>query len=163
MSHKDVAVLGGGCFWGVEDLIRNLDGVLDTSVGYCGGELANPKYEDVKTGRTGHAEVIRVVFDPTKISFEALLQQFFRLHDPTTLNQQGGDRGTQYRSVIFYQNEEQKRVAEIVKSQVDKSGKWKNPVVTEITAAKPYYEAEEYHQDYLVKNPNGYTCHYWRD
>lgn len=163
MVKTEVAVLGGGCFWGVEDLIRNLDGVIETSVGYSGGESTNPRYEEVKTGRTGHAEVIRIEFDPTKISFEALLQQFFRLHDPTTLNQQGGDRGTQYRSVIFYQNDEQKRTAEGVIQKVNQSGKWKNPVVTELSAAKPYYLAEDYHQDYLVKNPNGYTCHYWRD
>lgn len=163
MGYKEVAVLGGGCFWGVQDLIRNLDGVLATEVGYCGGESVNPKYEQVKTGESGHAEVIRVEFDPTKISFEALLRQFFRLHDPTTLNQQGGDRGTQYRSVIFYQNTQQKEIAEAVKAQVDKSGKWKNPVVTEITEARRFYVAEDYHQDYLIKHPDGYTCHYWRD
>jgi len=162
MIQTETAVFGGGCFWGVEELIRSLPGVLKTEVGYCGGTILNPVYEQVKTGRTGHAEVVKVDFNPHQISFEQLLEQFFRLHDPTTLNQQGNDIGTQYRSVIFFQTPEQEITAQKVKEKVQQSGKWKNPVVTEITPMASFYRAEEYHQKYLVKNPNGYTCHFWR-
>ncbi|MBL7716967.1 MAG: peptide-methionine (S)-S-oxide reductase MsrA [Bdellovibrionales bacterium] len=161
--QTSTAILGGGCFWGVEELLRTQKGVTEIDVGYSGGESKDPTYNDVKTGTTGHAEVVRVVFDPKILKYADLLRLFFRLHDPTTLNRQGNDRGTQYRSVIFYQDEEQKKIAEEVRNEVSKSGKWKNPVITEISKAKPFYRAEEYHQDYLVKNPNGYTCHYWRD
>jgi methionine-S-sulfoxide reductase len=163
MDRTEIATLAGGCFWGMEDIIRQIPGVLDTEVGYTGGTTTAPRYENVKTGRTGHAESIRVAFDPAKLSYEALLGWFFRLHDPTTPNRQGNDVGTQYRSAIFYHDEEQRRVAEAVKRRVDESGKWPRPVVTEIVPAGPFYPAEDYHQDYLVKNPGGYTCHWVRD
>ena len=159
---REVATLAGGCFWGVEDLLRQLDGVLDTEVGYTGGTLENPTYQDVRTGSTGHAEAVQVTFDPSRISYEEILRYFFRLHDPTTIDRQGNDRGTQYRSAIFVHDEEQRRTAERVRAEVDASGKWPAPVVTEIVAAGPFYPAEDYHQDYLVKNPGGYTCHYLR-
>lgn len=157
------ALLAGGCFWGVEDLLRKLNGVINTDVGYTGGHLKNPIYALVKSGNSGHAEAVEVTFDPTKVSYEQILEYFFRLHDPTTLNQQGNDVGPQYRSAIFYLNDEQKKIAEDVKNKVNKSGKWKKPVVTEIVKASEFTKAEEYHQDYLVKNPKGYTCHWLRD
>ncbi|HYS52424.1 MAG TPA: peptide-methionine (S)-S-oxide reductase MsrA [Thermoanaerobaculia bacterium] len=158
MTEK--ATLAGGCFWGVEDLIRKLDGVIDTTVGYTGGTLPNPRYEDVKTGRTGHAESIQIEFDPKKISYEQILEFFFRLHDPTTVNQQGNDRGTQYRSAIFYHDEKQREIADraIQKAQP----KWPRPIVTQIVPASDFWPAEEYHQDYLQRTPWGYTCHYIR-
>lgn len=160
---EETALLAGGCFWGVEELFRQLPGVLKTSVGYTGGSTSNPTYEQVKKGNTGHAEAIQISFDPKIIRYEDLLKYFFRLHDPTTLNRQGNDIGTQYRSAIFYLNEEQKTVANQVKADVEKSGRWKRPITTEITAAGPFYSAEDYHQKYLVKNPGGYTCHFLRD
>ncbi|MCC7441153.1 MAG: bifunctional methionine sulfoxide reductase B/A protein [Bdellovibrionales bacterium] len=160
---RETAVLAGGCFWGVEELIRQLPGVVETEVGYTGGEASAPRYDQVKTGRTGHAEAVRIVFDPARVSYEEILRFFFRLHDPTTLNQQGSDIGTQYRSAIFFQTEAQRRVAEKVKAEVDASGKWKKPVVTQIVKATEFTRAEEYHQDYLQKEPGGYTCHYLRD
>lgn len=156
----ETATLAGGCFWGVEELIRKLPGVADTTVGYAGGTLDKPRYEDVKTGRTGHAESLQIVFDPAKISFGDILDFFFRLHDPTTSNQQGNDIGTQYRSVIFYHDEDQRIVAESAK--VRAQAKWPRPIVTEIVPFKNFYPAEDYHQDYLKKYPNGYTCHYLR-
>jgi peptide methionine sulfoxide reductase msrA/msrB len=163
-AGEEVAVLAGGCFWGMEDILRKIPGVKATQVGYTGGFFKNPKYEDTHDGKSGHAEAVRVTFDPTKISFSELLEKwFFRMHDPTTLNRQGNDMGTQYRSAIFYTTPEQKRVAEEVKARVDTSGKWKRPLVTEIKEASEWYDAEEYHQDYLVKNPSGYTCHFLRD
>jgi peptide methionine sulfoxide reductase msrA/msrB len=162
-QKQETAVLAGGCFWGMEEIIRKLPGVIETKVGYTGGTLANPTYQQVCTGKTGHAEAIQIVFDPAKMSYEQLLGYFFRMHDPTTLNQQHNDIGTQYRSAIFYLSDEQKQTAERVTAQVDKSGKFKRPVVTEITKASPFYSAEEYHQKYLVKNPGGYTCHVLRD
>jgi peptide methionine sulfoxide reductase msrA/msrB len=158
------AVLAGGCFWGMEDLLRDIPGVIDTEVGYAGGTTANPTYEQVSSGRTGHAESVRVTFDPTKLSFADLLEKwFFRMHDPTTPNRQGNDRGTQYRSAIFYTSPEQKKAAEEAIARVNASGKWKQPIVTEIVAAGPFTRAEGYHQDYLVNNPGGYTCHFLRD
>jgi peptide methionine sulfoxide reductase msrA/msrB len=157
-----VAILAGGCFWGVEELIRKLPGVVETSVGYTGGTTADPVYEQVKTGATGHAEAIRVVFDPARLSYEDLLRYFFRLHDPTTANRQGNDIGTQYRSAIFVAGEDQRQVAERVIRQVDASGAWPRRVVTQVVPAGPFYPAEDYHQDYLQKHPNGYTCHYLR-
>ncbi|OGQ04153.1 MAG: hypothetical protein A2W61_04480 [Deltaproteobacteria bacterium RIFCSPLOWO2_01_44_7] len=160
---KEVATLAGGCFWGVEEIIRELPGVLETVAGYTGGTFKNPTYEDVRSGKTGHAESVQITYDPSKISYEDILKYFFKLHDPTTLNQQGNDRGTQYRSAIFYQNEEQKKIALKVKEEVSRSGKWKKPIVTEVVKAQNFYPAEDYHQDYLQKNPNGYTCHYVRD
>ncbi len=157
------ATFAGGCFWGVEELIRKLPGVIETVVGYTGGNLTDPKYEQVKMGSSGHAEAVQIKYDSAQISYEKVLEHFFRLHDPTTRNQQGNDVGTQYRSTIFYHDEEQKRVAEQVRDRVDQSGKWKNPVVTEIVAADTFYPAEDNHQDYLQKNPAGYTCHFLRD
>ncbi len=162
-AQHQIATLAGGCFWGVEELLREYPGVIKTRVGYTGGATSNPRYEDVKTGRTGHAEAIEIVFDPSRLSFEDLLLYFFRLHDPTTLNRQGNDRGTQYRSAIFYHDESQRLTAEAVKTKVDASGKWPKPVVTDIVPASPFYAAEDYHQKYLVKNPGGYTCHFVRD
>ncbi|QQR80707.1 MAG: bifunctional methionine sulfoxide reductase B/A protein [Deltaproteobacteria bacterium] len=159
----EIAILAGGCFWGVEELIRQLPGVKDTIVGYTGGIFPNPTYQDITTGRTGHAEAIKVVFDPEKVSYENLLNYFFRLHDPTTLNRQGHDMGNQYRSAIFYKDEKQKQIATQVKDRVNKSGKWSNSVVTEIVPSGEFYPAEDYHQDYLQKNPGGYTCHFLRD
>ena len=159
---KEIALFAAGCFWGVEELIRVIPGVLETEVGYTGGHTENPIYNQVKTGETGHAEAIQVVFDADKISYAEILKLFFKLHDPTTLNQQGNDIGTQYRSVIFYFNESQKQIAEQVKTEVDLSGQWKKQVVTALVEAKTFYTAEHYHQDYLQKNPQGYTCHYWR-
>ncbi|MGK5087499.1 peptide-methionine (S)-S-oxide reductase MsrA, partial [Bdellovibrionota bacterium FG-2] len=160
---QETAVLSGGCFWGVEDLLRKLPGVISTRVGYTGGVLDNPTYEQVKRGTTGHAEAVQIVFDPAKLSYQALLEYFFRLHDPTTQNRQGNDTGTQYRSTIFYANEAQKRVASEVKNKVEHSGKWKKPVVTEIAPAGPFFPAEECHQKYLEKHPDGYSCHYLRE
>jgi peptide methionine sulfoxide reductase msrA/msrB len=162
-SKKEKALLAGGCFWGVEELIREQPGVISTEVGYTGGTLANPTYEDVKKGNTGHAEAIEVVFDSTVLSFEQLLLFFFQLHDPTTLNRQGNDIGSQYRSAIFFQNDEQRSMAEKVIERVNASGAWKKPVVTEVVPAGKFYSAESYHQDYLRKHPNGYTCHWVRD
>ena len=162
-DNTETAILAGGCFWGMEDIIRKIPGVIETEVGYTGGTLDAPDYEHVKTGRTGHAESIKVVFDPKKLSYEALLAWFFRMHDPTTLNRQGNDVGSQYRSAIFYTSEAQKKTAERVKAETDKAGKWKKPIVTQIVPAAQFYPAEGYHQDYLVKNPGGYTCHFVRD
>ena len=159
----ETATLAGGCFWGMEDIIRKIPGVVSTTVGYTGGDSRNPKYEDVKWGTTGHAESIEVTYDPKTLSYEQLLDYFFRMHDPTTPDRQGNDRGTQYRSAIFYHNESQKKAAESVKDRVNRSGKWKHPVVTQIVPATTFYPAEDYHQDYLEKNPGGYTCHYLRD
>jgi peptide methionine sulfoxide reductase msrA/msrB len=160
----ETAVLAGGCFWGMEDILRKVPGVLETEVGYAGGQGARPNYEQVKTGRTGHAESIRVVFDPQKLSYADLLERwFFRMHDPTTANRQGNDVGTQYRSAIFVSSEEQRKTAEEVKQRVNASGRWKRPVVTEIVKAGEFTPAEDYHQDYLEKNPGGYTCHFVRE
>jgi peptide methionine sulfoxide reductase msrA/msrB len=160
----ETAVLAGGCFWGMEDLLRKIPGVLETEVGYTGGTTDKPVYEQVKTGRTGHAESVRITFDPKQISYADLLEKwFFKMHDPTTANRQGNDTGTQYRSAIFVTSEEQRKVAEQVTKKVDGSGTWKRPVVTEIVSAGPFTPAESYHQDYLVKNPGGYTCHWMRD
>ncbi len=154
----EIATLAGGCFWGMQDLLRKQPGVLSTEVGYTGGTVPNATYEH----HEGHAEAVLIRFDPTKTSYEALLHFFFRMHDPTTLNRQGNDLGSSYRSAIFYHDDTQRRVAERVKAEVDASGKWPRPVVTEIVPAGPWWRAEEYHQDYLVKHPGGYTCHWVR-
>jgi peptide methionine sulfoxide reductase msrA/msrB len=159
----ETAILAGGCFWGMEEIIRKIPGVIKTTVGYTGGTTPDPTYEDVCTGATGHAESIQVVFNPTRLSYESLLDYFFRMHDPTTLNRQHNDMGAQYRSAIFYTSDEQKQTAERVKTRWDKSGKFNRPITTEITAATTFYPAEEYHQKYLVKHPGGYTCHVLRD
>jgi peptide methionine sulfoxide reductase msrA/msrB len=162
-TTREVAILAGGCFWGMEDILRKIPGVLDTEAGYTGGTVDKPGYGDVHTGKSGHAESVRVTFNPQVITYEALLGFFFRMHDPTTLNRQGNDVGSQYRSAIFYTSDEQRKTAEAVKSRVNHSGKWPKPIVTEIVPAKPFYAAEDEHQDYLVKHPDGYTCHYLRD
>jgi methionine-S-sulfoxide reductase len=162
--QTEVAVLAGGCFWGVEEILRDVPGVIETDVGYTGGWLENPTYHDTHDSKSGHAEAIRVTFDPAVLSYEDLLEQwFFKLHDPTTLNRQGNDIGTQYRSAIFPLTPEQKEAAERVKARVDASGKWKRPITTSIEPAGKWYSAESYHQDYLRKNPGGYTCHFMRD
>jgi peptide methionine sulfoxide reductase msrA/msrB len=160
-AARQTATLAGGCFWGMEEILRQQPGVLDTTVGYTGGTLANPKYEDTHDGASGHAESIQVVFDPSKTSYAEILRTFFRMHDPTTPNRQGNDVGSQYRSAIFYNSEEQRKTALEIKAEVQKH--WKDPIVTEIVAAGPFYPAEDYHQDYLQKHPGGYTCHYLRD
>lgn len=162
MSATEIAIVAAGCFWGVEDLLRKIPGIVDTEVGYTGGQTDNPTYETVKTGRTGHAEAVEISFDPSKISYEQILDLFFKLHDPTTLNRQGGDVGTQYRSTIFVSGHEQRAIAEKVIARENTSGKWQRPVTTTIEELKQFYSAESYHQDYLQKNPGGYTCHYWR-
>ena len=157
-----LATFAGGCFWGMEDLFRAIPGVIDTTVGYTGGALDNPTYNHVKNGNTGHAETLQIEYDPARLSYDALLEFFFRIHDPSTPNRQGNDIGTQYRSAIFYHSEEQRAAAERMKAVVDQSGKWRKPVVTEIVPAGPFYPAEDYHQDYLQKHRGGYTCHFVR-
>jgi peptide-methionine (S)-S-oxide reductase len=152
------AILAGGCFWGVQDLMRRYPGVISTRVGYSGGDVPNATYRN----HGSHAEAIEIVFDPRIISFRDLLEKFFQLHDPTTLNRQGNDRGTSYRSAIFYTSPEQKRVAEETIADVDASGLWPGKVVTEVAAAGPFWEAEPEHQDYLQRIPYGYTCHFVR-
>lgn len=147
----------------MEDIIRKIPGVLKTEVGYTGGTTAAPTYHDVKTGRTGHAEAIEVTFDPARLSFGELLEKwFFTMHDPTTRNQQGNDIGSQYRSAIFYTSPAQESTARAVIARVDQSGFWPRPIVTEVVPASTFTSAEAYHQDYLEKNPGGYTCHYLR-
>lgn len=162
MIQDEVAYLAGGCFWGMEDLLRQTPGVRQTEVGYMGGGIKNATYLQVKTGTTNHAETVKIIFDSTQLSYEQLLLKFFKIHDPTTLNRQGNDRGTQYRSVIFYTSENQRVVAEKIKERVDASGVWKGAVVTQILKAQEFWTAEDYHQKYLQKNPGGYTCHFER-
>ena len=189
-TKQQTAYLAGGCFWGMEELVRAIPGVLATEVGYSGGVTPDARYEQVKTGKTGHAESLKVVFDPQQLSYRHLLFEFFRMHNPTTRNRQGNDTGTQYRSAIFYLGEEQKHTAEEVIRTVDASGDWQanghdrsptqtlprvagegsneslrefnDNVVTEVVPFKEFYRAEEYHQKYLIKNRGGYTCHYIR-
>ena len=163
LPKTDTAIFAGGCFWGMQEILRQIPGVTKTTVGYTGGTVPNPTYELVCSHTTGHAEAVQIIFDPSKVSYEKLLDFFFRMHDPTTKNQQHNDIGSQYRSAIFYTSDEQQQVAERIKMQVDKSGKWSRPIVTEITKASAFYPAEDYHQDYLQKNPGGYNCHYLRD
>ena len=146
------ATFGAGCFWGVEAAFKKLRGVVSTTVGYMGGNLKNPTYEKVCTDKTGHAEVVQIDFNPDIIDYNDLLEFFWNIHDPTQLNRQGPDIGAQYRSVIFYHNEKQKKIAENSKKNLEKSDKYKHPIVTEITSAKQFHKAEEYHQDYLAKN-----------
>jgi peptide-methionine (S)-S-oxide reductase len=154
----DKATFGAGCFWGVEESFRQLSGVAETEVGYLGGHTDNPSYKDVCTDETGHAEVVQVTYDPAKISYEQLLDVFWSAHDPTTLNRQGPDEGTQYRSAIFFHSPEQERVARASKEKVQASGKFRRPIVTEITPASTFYRAEEYHQKYLAKRGVSH-CH----
>lgn len=153
-----IAYLAGGCFWGLEELFRELPGVIDTEVGYSGGENTDPTYKS----HPGHAETLAITYDPTKTSFEALLDFFFRIHDPTTRNRQGNDVGSSYRSAIFYQDDDELHAAEAVIEKVNQSKLYRNPVVTSLEKFKAFYSAEDYHQDYLQKHPGGYTCHYVR-
>jgi peptide methionine sulfoxide reductase msrA/msrB len=147
----------------MEEILREIPGVIETEVGYTGGKTLAPTYQDVKTGRTGHAESVRITFDPKRLSYADLLEKwFFHMHDPTTPDRQGNDRGTQYRSAIFATTPEQRKIAEEVKARVDQSGSWKHPVVTQIEEAGEFTSAEDYHQKYLVKNPGGYSCHFMR-
>ena len=157
-QQTETAILAGGCFWGMEDLVRRMPGVLSTRVGYTGGDVPNATYRNHGT----HAEALEVVFDPSRTSFRALLEFFFQIHDPSTANRQGNDRGTSYRSGIYYLSDEQKRVAEETIADVDASGLWPGKAVTEIVPAGPFWEAEPEHQDYLERNPGGYTCHFVR-
>jgi peptide-methionine (S)-S-oxide reductase len=152
------AILAGGCFWGVQDLLRRMPGVISTRVGYSGGDVANATYRNHGT----HAEAVEIIFDPSVLTYRALLEFFFQIHDPTTPNRQGNDRGSSYRSMILYVNDEQKRIAEQTIADVDASGIWPGKVVTELQAAGDFWEAEPEHQDYLVRYPNGYTCHFVR-
>lgn len=153
------ATFGAGCFWGVEAEFSKVPGVVSTAVGYCGGKTKNPTYKDVCTDETGHAEVIEIEFDPAKVSFEQLVEIFWELHDPTTLNRQGPDYGAQYRSVIFFHSPEQERIAKASKEKLDKSGVFRSPIVTQIVAAQPFYRAEEYHQKYFEKKGMAESCH----
>ena len=157
-THEAKATFGAGCFWGVEAAYRQIPGVLSTSVGYLGGTLENPTYRDVCTGRTGHAEVVQVTYDPSRVTYDDLLTVFWENHDPTTLNRQGPDVGTQYRSAIFYHDEAQKNAAESSKEERERSGRYRKQIVTEITPATAYYEAEDYHQQYLEKRGLS-SCH----
>jgi len=157
-TQTETAILAGGCFWGMQDLLRRYPGVLTTRVGYTGGDVPNATYRNHGT----HAEGIEIVFDPKQISYRQILEFFFQIHDPTTKNRQGNDIGTSYRSAIFYLDDEQKKVAEQTAADVDASGLWPGKVVTEIAPAGPFWEAEPEHQDYLERIPNGYTCHFIR-
>ena len=157
-QEQERAVLAGGCFWGMQDLIRRRPGVISTRVGYTGGNVPNATYRN----HEGHAEAIEIIFDPQKLSYRKLLEFFFQIHDPTTKNRQGNDVGTSYRSAIFYTTEEQKRIAQETIADVDASGLWPGKVVTEIKPAAEFWEAEPEHQDYLERIPNGYTCHFVR-
>lgn len=162
-STLEVAYLAGGCFWGMQDILRKIPGVVETKVGYMGGRTEQPSYDTVHLGKTGHAETVRVTFDPVTLPFAELLENwFFRMHDPTTVNRQGNDQGTQYRSAIFYGSESQREQARAAIRRVEQSGRWKAPVVTELVSAGVFTDAEDHHQDYLVKHPGGYTCHFLR-
>lgn len=157
-DNYQTVTLGAGCFWCVEAIFERLDGVISATSGYSGGTVKNPTYKEVCTGRTGHAEVIQVVFDPAVLPFAKLLEVFFKTHDPTTLNRQGADVGTQYRSAIFYHNDEQKRIAEEIKALLNREKLWSDPIVTEITPFSNFFVAEDYHQEYFENNPNEGYC-----
>jgi peptide-methionine (S)-S-oxide reductase len=157
-ESTETAILAGGCFWGVEELIRKQPGVISTRVGYSGGEIPNATYEN----HGSHAEAVEIVFDPSQTTFRSILEFFFQIHDPTTMNRQGNDVGASYRSAIFYTSDEQKRVALETIADVDASGIWPGKVVTEVVPAGPFWEAEPEHQDYLQRYPDGYTCHFAR-
>ena len=159
-TKMDTATFGAGCFWCIEAVFQDLKGVQSVTSGYSGGARPNPTYEQVCSGSTGHAEVAQIVYDPAQISFDELLEVFWKTHDPTTLNSQGNDHGTQYRSVIFYHNEKQKELAEKYKTELNKSGAWSKPIVTEITPFKAFYKAENYHQNYFNQNGDQPYCQY---
>tara|TARA_R110002072_G_scaffold89040_3_gene199541 strand:+ start:55 stop:555 length:501 start_codon:yes stop_codon:yes gene_type:complete len=162
MAHE-TALFAGGCFWGMQDLIRKQTGIVQSRVGYTGGHTPHPKYNEVCIGDTGHAEAIEVIFDTEKTTYRKVLEFFFQMHNPTTINRQGNDIGTQYRSAIFYINDEQKQIAEQLIKEIDKAAFLDAPVVTEVTKATEFHKAEGYHQDYLENNKGGYTCHFIRD
>jgi methionine-S-sulfoxide reductase len=163
-AKTETAILAGGCFWGMEDILMKAPGVIDIEAGYTGGWLENPKYDDTHDSKSGHAEAIKVIYDPSKITYAQILDDwFFRMHDPTTPNRQGNDVGTQYRSAIFPMNPEQAKEAEAAKARAGASGRWKKPIATSIEPFTKWWPAETYHQDYLQKNPGGYTCHWMRD
>ncbi len=157
-STTERAVLAGGCFWGVQDLIRNIPGVISTRVGYSGGDVPNATYRN----HGSHAEAVEIIFDPARLDYRTLLEFFFQIHDPSTKNRQGNDRGPSYRSAIYYTTDEQKRIAEDTIADVNASGLWPGPVVTEVEPVSDFWEAEPEHQDYLLRYPNGYTCHFVR-
>ncbi len=157
-SKLEKATFGAGCFWGVEDAFMQVKGVKETTVGYLGGTMSEPSYKDVCTGQSGHAEVVQIIFDPQIVSYESLVNLFWKIHNPTLLNRQGLDVGTQYRSAIFYHSEQQKQIAEKSKSEITESGKFNRPIVTEISLVSIFYKAEEYHQEYLKKNGLS-SCH----
>jgi len=154
----DYATIGGGCFWCIEAVFSKLYGIKSAISGFAGGQLKNPTYRDVITGRTGHAEVVQIAFDPFEINFGEILKIFFHVHDPTTPNRQGADVGTQYRSVVFYHNEQQEKIAQEIITEIESSGLWRDPVVTEILPITDFYKAEEYHQNYYMKNPDQTYC-----
>jgi len=158
MAKSEIATLGGGCFWCVEAVFQRIEGVISVKPGYAGGNVNNPTYKQVCTGSTGHAEVAKIEFDPSKITYSQILNVFWQSHDPTTLNRQGNDVGTQYRSVIFFHNESQEEIAKKSKIDADKSGYWDNKIVTEVTLLNNYYDAEDYHDNYYNNNPNQPYC-----
>ena len=158
MAKSEIATLGGGCFWCVEAVFQRIEGVISVKPGYAGGNVNNPTYKQICTGRTGHAEVAKIEFDPSKITYSQILNVFWQSHDPTTLNRQGNDVGSQYRSVIFFHNESQEEIAKKSKIDADKSGYWDNRIVTEVTLLNNYYDAEDYHDNYYNNNPNQPYC-----
>ena len=158
MAKSEIATLGGGCFWCVEAVFQRIEGVISVKPGYAGGNVKNPTYKQICTGNTGHAEVAKIEFDPSKITYSQILNVFWQSHDPTTLNRQGNDVGTQYRSVIFFHNESQEEIAKKSKVDADKSGYWDNEIVTEVTLLNNYYDAEDYHDNYYSNNPNQPYC-----
>ena len=158
MAKSEIATLGGGCFWCVEAVFQRIEGVISVKPGYAGGNIKNPTYKQICTGSTGHAEVAKIEFDPSKITYSQILNVFWQSHDPTTLNRQGNDVGTQYRSVIFFHNESQEEIAKKSKIDADKSGYWDNEIVTEVTLLNNYYDAEDYHDNYYNNNPNQPYC-----
>lgn len=160
--QRERALLAGGCFWGMEELIRHLPGVIDTTVGYTGGTTLNPTYDIMRRGGSGHAEAIEVIFDPARLSYRALLEFFFAIHNPSTLNRQGNDVGPSYRSAIFYLSPTQRDIAQGLIEQMTASRRWPGKIVTQVVSAGAFYPAESAHQDYLKRNPHGYTCHYFR-
>ena len=162
-KNIEIIYLAGGCYWGLEDLINEISGVIDTEVGFSGGHIKNVCYKEVTKGGTGHAETVKVEFDNLILPLDALLEEFFKIHNPTTLNQQGNDIGTQYRSAIFYINEFQKQISQKVIKKIDNSNVWGAPIVTSLEQFSAFYPAEESHQKYLIKNPSGYTCHFKRN
>ena len=160
MAKSEIATLGGGCFWCVEAVFQRIEGVISVKPGYAGGNIKKPTYKQICTGSTGHAEVAKIEFDPSKITYSQILNVFWQSHDPTTLNRQGNDVGTQYRSVIFFHNESQEEIAKKSKIDADKSGYWDNRIVTEVTLLNNYYDAEDYHDNYYNNNPNQPYCLY---